>query len=675
MKTQTAKSTRKASAALFLAVLLLLPVSVIVSADDTTPPVISNITYEPHIGVRTQITYFYWQCTVTDNVAVADVRLCLEGPAGFTPINDTMFPSGGNNYYYFLMSVPVSGTYQFTVFAKDTSGNSIRSASYPILVFESKLSTVHLDDSNVAGPWLGTEAYPVRYLQDALFIVDTAGTILVHEGQYNISMAALPSQVHIIGENQATCIIDGGATPQYVLNGNAVSYVTLANLTIRNGNTGLLLQGGSHSTLSQCTFTMLTNKALMFNTYYNSTVTECTFQDSSIGINLGASRYNTFYHNNFINIVKPVTASAPATNNVWDDGVTGNYWCDYRSKYPTAQIDPVTGTWTTPYLVNATGNNIDNHPWVYPGGVIDTTAPTVTVDYPNGGEVVSGEIAILWTATDDMSAASNTDIMIEFSGDAGASWQTIASGLSNTGSYTWNTTTVADSTDCLIKIYAADEFLNNASDVSDAVFEIFNNPNQPPATPDQPTGPTSGYTGVQYTYTTNPVTDPNGDTVSYCFDWDDGTNSSWLSTPSASHIWTAVGTYDVKVKAKDTYGAESGWSPALTVGITEPPAAPELVIDSITGGLGITAVIKNNGTVPADLVNWSIAVDGGFLLIGKTTSGQVETIAPGETATVKAFVLGFGLQSTITVTATCVDSSAEKTASGMVLLFFVLNVA
>jgi hypothetical protein len=65
--------------------------------------------------------------------------------------------------------------------------------------------------------------------------------------------------------------------------------------------------------------------------------------------------------------------------------------------------------------------------------------------------------------------------------------------------------------------------------------------------------------------------DPDGDDILYMFDWGDGTNSGWLGpyasgiTITASHKWTSSGIYLVKVKAKDIYGSESGWSDSLTV--------------------------------------------------------------------------------------------------------------
>ena len=55
------------------------------------------------------------------------------------------------------------------------------------------------------------------------------------------------------------------------------------------------------------------------------------------------------------------------------------------------------------------------------------------------------------------------------------------------------------------------------------------------------------------------------------FDWGDNTTSGWLgpftsgATATAQKSWAVKGTYAVKVKAKDVYGAESNWSDPLAV--------------------------------------------------------------------------------------------------------------
>ncbi len=66
------------------------------------------------------------------------------------------------------------------------------------------------------------------------------------------------------------------------------------------------------------------------------------------------------------------------------------------------------------------------------------------------------------------------------------------------------------------------------------------------------------------------TTDPEADIISYCFDWGDGrttTASGYASGDTARllYSWSAPGEYWVRVRAQDTLGAASGWSPVLVV--------------------------------------------------------------------------------------------------------------
>lgn len=98
------------------------------------------------------------------------------------------------------------------------------------------------------------------------------------------------------------------------------------------------------------------------------------------------------------------------------------------------------------------------------------------------------------------------------------------------------------------------------------------NGNLPPETPSV-TGTQSGKTGNEYTYTAS-TTDPDGDTIEYYFDWDDGTNSGWQSSNKAKHTWNSDDTYTVKVKAKDSHGLESDWG---TLEVTMPKTSNSII--------------------------------------------------------------------------------------------------
>jgi len=92
----------------------------------------------------------------------------------------------------------------------------------------------------------------------------------------------------------------------------------------------------------------------------------------------------------------------------------------------------------------------------------------------------------------------------------------------------------------------------------------------PPDTPEI-TGSTHGRVGVEYTYHTSNVTDPEGDDIYYLFDWGDSTYTGWIGpfasgeSGSATHKWFIQGDYEIRVKAKDSYGLESPWSDPLPV--------------------------------------------------------------------------------------------------------------
>jgi hypothetical protein len=93
-----------------------------------------------------------------------------------------------------------------------------------------------------------------------------------------------------------------------------------------------------------------------------------------------------------------------------------------------------------------------------------------------------------------------------------------------------------------------------------------------PEQPQTPEGPHQGTVNTELTYTTS-TTDSQGDQVYYLWDWGDGTTSGWLGpyesgdSMEASHSWSKKGTYEIRVKAKDSNDHESEWSQALSVNL------------------------------------------------------------------------------------------------------------
>lgn len=209
----------------------------------------------------------------------------------------------------------------------------------------------------------------------------------------------------------------------------------------------------------------------------------------------------------------------------------------------------------------------------------------------------------------------------------------------------------------VLAISAVDLFANSSSPVYYDDMSLM--PQAPGLTCDAG-GPYSGEAGQSVHFTGSAT----GGTTPYTWAWtfgDGGTSTD----QNPDHIYAAAGNYTATLTVTDAASNTATDTAAVTI----IAAVPHFSIESIKGGLGITAVIKNTGTVDATGVSWKIQLTGGLILIGKSKTGSVN-IAAGATATVKDMVLGFG-KTTITVTA----GDASKTATGTAFLILVLKVA
>jgi len=97
--------------------------------------------------------------------------------------------------------------------------------------------------------------------------------------------------------------------------------------------------------------------------------------------------------------------------------------------------------------------------------------------------------------------------------------------------------------------------------------------NNPPKNPTSLSGKNNGELDTYYLFTTT-TTDPEGDKIRYTFDWGDDkiTTTNLLSSGTSveeSHSWDEEGTYYVRVKAEDEYGAQSNWSEEFGVTISK----------------------------------------------------------------------------------------------------------
>lgn len=98
------------------------------------------------------------------------------------------------------------------------------------------------------------------------------------------------------------------------------------------------------------------------------------------------------------------------------------------------------------------------------------------------------------------------------------------------------------------------------------------------------------------------VSDPDGDKVSYQFDWGDGRYSAWSnyiengSYVEENYTFRNEGDYSIRVRVKDTDGNESDWSAPHTISVsryTPPPKIADDELDEYTSERSTSSSIRS----------------------------------------------------------------------------------
>ncbi|WP_321423206.1 PKD domain-containing protein [uncultured Methanobacterium sp.] len=175
------------------------------------------------------------------------------------------------------------GTYNVTVsFAGDaTYGDSSKTAYLTVQLMDAYVLPTGSDTTGD-----GTLANPYATIQNALNNVATGGTIHLGSGTFtgtgNVALT-ITKNVNIVGENQATTIING-ANANTIFTVNSGLNVKIVNLTIANGTTisGGAIFNAANLNMTNCTLT--TNTATSSGgAIYNTgtlTLTGCTLNNN-----------------------------------------------------------------------------------------------------------------------------------------------------------------------------------------------------------------------------------------------------------------------------------------------------------------------------------------------------------------------------------------------------------
>ncbi len=181
---------------LFLGVLIITPPAY---PQDTTPPQIMDVRDFPDpVEVGAQINI---DCTVIDNIAVASVSILIFSPID-PPTNYSMtkIPDTAHGYY-FSQQLNEPGSYAYTIWARDPTGNTNHSIEYYFTVEDLVPPEVDLIYPNggeivngtVTIQWTATDDFDpnldgsitIRYSFDGGEVYQTLASLLNNTGFYN----------------------------------------------------------------------------------------------------------------------------------------------------------------------------------------------------------------------------------------------------------------------------------------------------------------------------------------------------------------------------------------------------------------------------------------------------------------------------------------------------------
>jgi PKD repeat protein len=277
----------------------------------------------------------------------------------------------------------------------------------------------------------------------------------------------------------------------------------------------------------------------------------------------------------------------------------GNYGLNQNVNVGAGATETYSSTWTSPYT-DITMSNIKGIAAVFDSStdyVDECTAadplppnsdPPSTPTTPSGPD--TGYVGIPYTFSTSSTEPNSDNIRYgwDWNGDGTVDdWsEYYGSGETAYIDHSFDTATTYN-----VKVKAQDVFNDESSFSPTKTVTI--STGDPPLTPSTPNGETNGMHNIEYTYTSSTTDTTPGDQLYYLFDWGDSTDSDWTGpfdsgdTASAAHTWPNMGSYDVKVKAKDLADQETAWSDVLTVIIgNSPPNTPPHPAGPSTGDTG-----------------------------------------------------------------------------------------
>jgi hypothetical protein len=185
-----------------------------------------------------------------------------------------------------------------------------------------------------------------------------------------------------------------------------------------------------------------------------------------------------FYGNAILNTGQALNNATGRSNAIWmirgldsdSDGFSNSMEVTNLSTFMNTPTFPGLTPGNVSQVLNVTVSQIQDH--LVPSTGVDLTPPSVTLTFPNGGERLMGNRAtnVTWTASDASGIAS---ISIYVSLNNGATFEPVALGLANTGSYSWVPANRPATNTVRVRVVAVDNASNSSQDQSDAALSIW----------------------------------------------------------------------------------------------------------------------------------------------------------------------------------------------------------
>jgi parallel beta-helix repeat protein len=130
---------------------------------------------------------------------------------------------------------------------------------------------------------------------------------------------------------------------------------------IKNNSHCITLDFSNNNSISGNNMTANNYSGILASYSSNNTISGNSIINNAYGFYIYSSPHNIIYHNDFVDNTEQVFSTG--STNFWDDDAgKGNYWSDYKEKYPNATEIDNSGIWDTPYVIDE--NNQDNYPIV-----------------------------------------------------------------------------------------------------------------------------------------------------------------------------------------------------------------------------------------------------------------------------------------------------------------------